>query len=44
MKKTNITVVGALGRMGKILINRISKNNNLKLLSLIDLKIKYLKN
>jgi 4-hydroxy-tetrahydrodipicolinate reductase len=38
MKKTNITVVGALGRMGKILINRISKNNNLKLLSLIDLK------
>jgi 4-hydroxy-tetrahydrodipicolinate reductase len=38
MKKTNITVVGALGRMGKILINRISKNNNLKLLSLTDLK------
>jgi 4-hydroxy-tetrahydrodipicolinate reductase len=38
MKKTNITVVGALGRMGKILIKRISKNNNLKLLSLTDLK------
>ena len=38
MKKTNITVVGALGKMGKILINRISKNNNLKLLSLTDLK------
>jgi 4-hydroxy-tetrahydrodipicolinate reductase len=38
MKKTNITVVGALGRMGKILINKISKNNNLKLLSLTDLK------
>jgi 4-hydroxy-tetrahydrodipicolinate reductase len=31
-------VVGALGRMGKILINKISKNNNLKLLSLTDLK------
>jgi 4-hydroxy-tetrahydrodipicolinate reductase len=38
MKKINITITGALGRMGKILINRISKNNNLKLLSLIDLK------
>ena len=38
MKKINITITGALGRMGKILINRISKNNNLKLLSLTDLK------
>ena len=28
MKKINITITGALGRMGKILINRISKNNN----------------
>jgi len=39
MKKINITVVGALGRMGQILINRISKNKNLKLHSLTDLKI-----
>ena len=29
MKKINITVTGALGRMGKILIKRISKNKNL---------------
>ena len=39
MKKINITITGALGRMGKILINRISKNKNLKLYSLTDLKI-----
>ena len=38
MKKTNITIVGALGRMGKILINQVSKNKNLKLHSLTDLK------
>jgi len=38
MKKINITITGALGRMGKILIKRISKNKNLKLLSLTDLK------
>jgi len=38
MKKINITIAGALGRMGKILIKRISKNNNLKLFSLTDLK------
>jgi 4-hydroxy-tetrahydrodipicolinate reductase len=38
MKKINITVTGALGRMGKILINRISKNKNLKLFSLTDIK------
>jgi 4-hydroxy-tetrahydrodipicolinate reductase len=37
MKKINITITGALGRMGKILIKRISKNKNLKLLSLTDL-------
>ncbi|NCU55086.1 MAG: 4-hydroxy-tetrahydrodipicolinate reductase, partial [Candidatus Fonsibacter ubiquis] len=28
MKKINITIAGALGRMGKILINQISKNKN----------------
>ena len=38
MKKVNITISGALGRMGKILIKRISKNKNLRLLSLTDLK------
>ena len=38
MKKIKITINGALGRMGKILIKRISKNRNLKLFSLTDLK------
>lgn len=39
MKKINITITGALGRMGKILINRISKDKNLKIYSLTDLKV-----
>jgi 4-hydroxy-tetrahydrodipicolinate reductase len=38
MKKINITITGALGRMGKILIKRIYKNKSLKLFSLTDLK------
>jgi 4-hydroxy-tetrahydrodipicolinate reductase len=38
MKKINITITGALGKMGKILIKRISKNKNLKLFSLTDIK------
>jgi len=38
MKRINITITGALGRMGKILIKRISKNKNLKLHSLTDVK------
>jgi len=38
MKKINITITGALGKMGKILIKRISKNKNLELFSLTDLK------
>jgi 4-hydroxy-tetrahydrodipicolinate reductase len=38
MKKINITITGALGRMGKILIKRISKNQNLKLFSLTDIR------
>jgi 4-hydroxy-tetrahydrodipicolinate reductase len=38
MKRINITITGALGRMGKILIKRISKNKNLRLFSLTDLK------
>jgi 4-hydroxy-tetrahydrodipicolinate reductase len=39
MKRINITITGALGRMGKILIKRISKNKNLKLHSLTDVKL-----
>ena len=38
MKKINITITGALGRMGKILIKRISTKKNLKLFSLTDLE------
>jgi len=38
MKKIKITITGAHGRMGKILIKRISKKKNLKLFSLTDLK------
>ena len=38
MKKIKITITGALGRMGKILIKRISTNKNLKLFSLTDLR------
>jgi 4-hydroxy-tetrahydrodipicolinate reductase len=38
MKKINITITGALGRMGKILIKRISIKKKLKLFSLTDLK------
>ena len=39
MVKIKVTVIGALGRMGKILINQISKNKNFKLISLTDVKI-----
>ena len=38
MKRINITITGALGRMGKTLIKKISKNKNLKLFSLTDIK------
>jgi 4-hydroxy-tetrahydrodipicolinate reductase len=38
MKKINITITGALGRMGRILIKRLSTKKNLKLFSLTDLK------
>jgi len=38
MKRINITITGSLGKMGKILIKRISKKKNLKLFSLTDLK------
>lgn len=39
MKKVNVAVAGALGRMGQILINQIIKNKNLKLISLTDLRV-----
>jgi 4-hydroxy-tetrahydrodipicolinate reductase len=39
MRKINITITGALGRMGQILINRISKNKNLKIYSLTDIRV-----
>ena len=39
MKKINITITGALGRMGQILINQTSKNKNLKLISLTDIRV-----
>lgn len=39
MKKINITITGALGRMGQILVKRMSKNKNLRLFSLTDLKV-----
>jgi 4-hydroxy-tetrahydrodipicolinate reductase len=38
MKKINITITGALGRMGKILVKKISTKKNLKLFSLTDLR------
>jgi 4-hydroxy-tetrahydrodipicolinate reductase len=38
MKRINITITGSLGKMGKILIKRISKKKNLKLFSLTDIK------
>ena len=38
MKKINITITGALGRMGQILIKNISRNKNLRLISLTDIK------
>ena len=39
MKKINISISGALGRMGKILINLAYKNKSFKLQSITDLKI-----
>jgi 4-hydroxy-tetrahydrodipicolinate reductase len=38
MKVINITISGALGRMGRILIGQISKNKIFKIHSLTDLK------
>jgi 4-hydroxy-tetrahydrodipicolinate reductase len=40
MKKINISISGALGKMGKILIKKISENKSLKLISATDLKQK----
>jgi 4-hydroxy-tetrahydrodipicolinate reductase len=39
MKKINITIAGALGRMGRMLVNRISKNKILNLHTLTDVKV-----
>jgi len=39
MKKINITIAGALGRMGRMLVNRISKNKMLNLHTLTDVKV-----
>jgi 4-hydroxy-tetrahydrodipicolinate reductase len=39
MKKINISITGALGRMGRILISQIFKNKKFKLRSLTDLKV-----
>lgn len=39
MKKINITITGALGKMGQILINQIYKNKNFRIISLTDLKV-----
>lgn len=38
MKKINISITGCLGRMGKSLVKKISKNKILKLHSLTDIK------
>jgi 4-hydroxy-tetrahydrodipicolinate reductase len=40
MKKINISISGALGKMGKILLKKIHKNKNLRLVSATDLKYK----
>ena len=37
MRKINISIAGANGKMGKILIEKIKKNNNCTLTSLTDL-------
>ena len=39
MKKINISISGALGRMGRMLINRISKKKKLNIQSLTDLNV-----
>jgi 4-hydroxy-tetrahydrodipicolinate reductase len=44
MKRTKITICGGFGRMGKILIKEISKNKNLILHSVTDIKIKIINN
>jgi 4-hydroxy-tetrahydrodipicolinate reductase len=45
MTKINISVAGALGRMGNILIKKINDNKNLKLCSLTDINTgKFLQN
>ena len=38
MKIIKITITGAMGKMGKILVQRLSKKKRLKLFSLTDIK------
>ena len=38
MKRINISIVGALGKMGQMLIKNIDQNKHLRLYSLTDLK------
>ena len=40
MKKINISITGALGKMGRILIKKISKNKKFNLISAIDINYK----
>lgn len=40
MKKINISITGALGRMGRILIKKISRNKKFNLISAIDINYK----
>ena len=40
MKKINISITGALGRMGRILIKKISKDKKFKLISATDINYK----
>ena len=39
MRKIKITITGALGKMGQILIKQIFKNKNFQIISLTDLKV-----
>ena len=44
MKKINISISGALGKMGKIILKKIYKDKNLRLVSATDLKYESKKN
>ena len=44
MKKINISISGALGKMGKVILKKIYKDKNLRLVSATDLKYESKKN